>query len=356
MKIGIDVHSAHQHKTGIGVYTHNLVRELRKLDDHNRYLFYGQERPKNLRTIERMVRENTTLPLRSYLDRLDVLHVPGYGAPLVSCGTLVVTVHDLIGMIYPENLGLVSRFYWGTWLPLVVSRADKIIADSFNTKRDLVRLLSVSEEKIRVVHLAADPKFCPVRDTLALHQVKKRFNLHHPFVLYVGTVEPRKNLTRVMEAWARLRRTLKAPHQLVITGFQAWAYAQVRDLIGRLGISRDVVFTGYVRDEELPLLYNASDLFVFPSLYEGFGMPVLEAMACGVPVLTAGTSSIPEVAGDAAVMIDPADVDAMAGAMREILEDGARRQRLAQAGLAQAARFSWEKTARETLEIYEGKR
>ncbi len=352
MKIGIDVHSTHQRKTGIGVYTYNLMRSLPSVDSANQYLFYGNRAPRNLRTVERMVRENTYLPLRSVLDRLDLLHVPGYAAPLFSSGTLVVTVHDLIGMIYPENLALMSRFYWGTWLPMVVSRADRIVADSLNTQRDLIRLLGIPEKKIRVVPLAADPKFHPVRDSVALAQVKKRFNLAKAFVLYVGTIEPRKNLVRVMEAWARVRRRTKIPYQLVITGFQAWAYREVSDLVRHLGIKRDVVFTGYVRDEELPLLYNASDLFIFPSLYEGFGMPVLEAMACGVPVLTSNTSSIPEVAGDAAIMVDPTDTESMARAIGQALEDKELRSRLIQAGPVRAAQFTWEKTARATLEAY----
>jgi glycosyltransferase involved in cell wall biosynthesis len=355
VKIGIDVHSAHQRMTGIGVYTQNLVRGLQEVDGAHQYVFYGSASPRNLRTHQRIVRENAYLSMRSFMDKLDLLHIPGYCAPLISAGTLVVTVHDLIGMIFPENLALMSRFYWGTWLPTVVSRADRIIADSFNTKRDLIRLLGVAEEKIRVIHLAADPKFRPIRDELALHQVKRRFNLSRPFALYVGTVEPRKNLRRVIEAWAHLRREAKVSHQLVITGFQAWAYSEVSDLVHRLGIRRDVVFTGYVREEELPLLYNACELFIFPSLYEGFGMPVLESMACGTPVLTANTSSIPEVAGDAAVMVDPRDTDKMAEAMKEILEDACLRERLRKAGPLQAAKFSWRKTARETLEVYAGK-
>ncbi len=352
MRIGIDAHSAHQRKTGIGVYTQNLVRALQAVDGANEYFLYGEGTAKNLRTVARIARENTYLPYKSWADKLDILHVPGYGAPLVSHGTLVVTVHDLIGMIYPENLALMSRFYWGTWLPMVVSRADRIIADSLSTKRDLMRLLAVPESKIRVIALAADPRYRPIKDATALHQLKKRFNLAKPFALYVGTVEPRKNLHRVIEAWARMRARVKAPHQLVITGFQAWAYSEVSDLVRRLGIKRDVVFTGYVRDEELPLLYNASDLFIFPSLYEGFGMPVLEAMACGVPVLTANTSSLPEVAGDAARLADPMDTAGMADAMQEILEDGALRQRLSEAGQRRASQFSWDQTARETLSVY----
>ena len=355
MRIGIDVHSAHRRKTGIGVYTSNLVRGLRAVDGTNEYLLYGDTRPRNLRTLARIARENTYLSARSFIDHLELLHIPGYGVPLFSKGTLVVTVHDLIGMIYPENLALMSRFYWGTWLPLVVSRADRIIADSFNTKHDLMKLLSIPESKIRVIHLAADPKFRPVREPLALHQVKKRFNLAKPFVLYVGTIEPRKNLVRVMEAWARVRRRTKIPYQLVITGFQAWAYREVSELVRRLEIKRDVVFTGYVRDEELPLLYNASDLFIFPSLYEGFGMPVLEAMACGVPVLTSNTSSIPEVASDAAVMVDPTDVEKMALGIQEVLENQTLREHMVQAGPVRAAQFSWKKTACQTLDVYLGK-
>ncbi len=355
MQIGIDVHSAHQRTTGIGVYTQNLVAALRALDSDNRYILYGSDRPRNLRTLERIIRENAYLSVCSLRDGLDILHIPGYSAPLVSRGMLIVTVHDLIGMIYPENLALMSRFYWGTWLPMVVSRADTIIADSNNTKKDVMKLLGVREDKIRVIPLAADPKFHPVKDALALAQVKKRFNLEKPFVLYVGAIEPRKNLIRVMEAWARVRSRTKVPHQLVITGFQAWAYREVSDLVQRLGIKRDVVFTGYVRDEELPLLYNASELFIFPSLYEGFGMPVLEAMACGVPVLTSNTSSIPEVAGDAAIMVDPTDVEKMAQAIERALEDEVLRERLKQAGPKRAAQFSWEATARETLRVYSEK-
>lgn len=355
MKIGIDVHSAHQRKTGIGVYTQNLVAALKKVDKENQYLYYGEESPRDFSTVPRILRENTYLTARSFLDGLDVFHVPGYGVPLCSRGTLVATVHDVIGMIFPENLPPGARLYWGTWLPWVVSRADRIVADSQCTKRDLMRLMGVAEEKIRVIHLAAEPAFRPITDALALAQVRKRFNLTKPFVLYVGTVEPRKNLERVMEAWAAVKRRTKLPHQLVVAGRLDWAYEKVSDLVRRLEIKRDVVFTGYVRDEELPLLYNACDLFVFPSLYEGFGMPVLEAMACGVPVLTSNTSSIPEVAGDAAILVDPTDTEQMTRGIQQGLEDDALRERLRRAGPARAAQFSWEKTARETLEVYSGR-
>jgi len=228
--------------------------------------------------------------------------------------------------------------------------ADQIIAISNSTKQDLIRYFQVPEEKITVTHLAADECFQPLPFD-KVQVFREKYGLDFPFILYVGTLEPRKNLPTLIKAFYYLKKK-NIHHKLVIAGGKGWKYDPIFQTISDLNLIKDIHFTGYVPKEDLPLLYNAADAFVYPSLYEGFGLPPLEAMACGCPVITSNTSSLPEVVGDAGIMINPCDYDKLAEAIDNIISDTDLKIQFSKMGQVRAAQFSWNKCAEETLKIY----
>ena len=282
----------------------------------------------------------------------DVLFVPAHVLPLIHPRRSVVTVHDLGYLAYPEAHKTGDRRYldWSTrWN---ARRAEFVIADSAATQADLIRAYGVDERKIRVIHLGRDESLAPVRDAQVLAEVQARYGIAAHYVLYVGTLQPRKNLARLIEAFARAAAAPAfAGIQLVLAGKKGWLYDDLFAQVERMGLAGRVIFPGYIDDADLPALLSGAPAFVFPSLYEGFGIPVLEAGACGVPVITSNTSSLPEVAGDAALLVDPHDVDAIAEAMTRLVTGEALRADLSWRGLANVQRFSWEKCARETLAV-----
>jgi len=350
LKIGIDVQSTVGQKTGIGHYTHSLVAGIKKADIVNSYYFYKGAQISNVPG--RMLWEQVRLPMLAKRDRLDLLHSPGFSPPRLRHCKVVTTVHDLIGMLFPHNLASVSRFYWSRWLPYAVKSSDRIIANSQNTKNDIVRLLKVNPGRIKVIYLGIDEHFRPSGDS-EKERIKKKYNLPQRYILYVGTIEPRKNLGTLVLAFDKARRKAAHPHKLVIAGAKGWSYESLLSLVKRTNLDEDVIFIGYVDDEDRPALYSGADLFIFPSLYEGFGLPVLEAMACGVPVITSNVSSIPEVAGDAGILFEPNSVDELALAIERVLGDDGLKEELKQKGLARAKDFSLEKMAKETIEVYQ---
>ena len=281
-----------------------------------------------------------------------VLFVPAHVLPLIHPRRSVVTVHDLGYLAYPEAHKTGDRRYldWSTrWN---ARRATAVIADSAATRADLIRAYGVDARKIRVIHLGRDETMAPVRDAQVLAEVQARYGISGRYLLYVGTLQPRKNLARTIAAFARVAAAPAfAGLQLVLAGKKGWLYDDLFAQVERMGLADRVLFPGYVEDADLPALLSGALAFVFPSLYEGFGIPVLEAGACGVPVITSNTSSLPEVAGDAALLVDPHDVDAIAEAMTRLVTDEALRAELSQQGLANVQRFSWEKCARETLAV-----
>ena len=283
---------------------------------------------------------------------LHLVHDPIGVVPLQLANCLrITTIHDVIPYIYPETSTTLDWLIYRFWLPLAVRRLDAIITDSRQSKEDILHFLPIKEKNVTVVPLAAGEAYHPLPDG-EIKRVLEKYDIRPPYILYVGALEARKNMLGLLEAYARLRRWSEK-WTLVIVGARKWKYAPIFETVQRLGLEPFVDFTGYVEEEDLPALYNGADLFVFPSLYEGFGLPVLEAMACGTPVVTSNTSSLPEVAGDAALLIDPYDIDEIVAAMRTILEDKALAAELRTKGLARAKEFSWERTARETIAVYE---
>ena len=283
--------------------------------------------------------------------RPDVAHFTNGMIPIGSPVATVVTVHDMSLRLYP-NCHPVRRLLLNRPLMhLAIRRASSIVTVSNSARRDLLRLHGVAPDRVAVVHEAASPAFRPIADREWLENVRARYALPRQFMLYVGTIEPRKNLSRLMSAFADARKA-GIPHHLVCVGPYGWSSRNLAGHIERLGIQDVVHFTGYVPFEHLPAIYNLGEFFAFPSLYEGFGLPVVEAMACGIPVLTSTTSSLGEIAGDAAETIDPADTDAIANAIVRLASDQDLRRDRAERGLRRARSFSWAQTARDMLAVY----
>ena len=291
------------------------------------------------------------LPLRARRVHADLLHTPAYRLPLWSSVPVVTTIHDVIPLVYPHFFRRRDRLMISAYFRLA-RRAAHLITDSEATRQDVHRLLRVPLANMTTVHLAASPAFRPqTPERIAAAQAQ--YNLTLPYVLSVATLEPRKNLERVLAAFAQIRHKLDQPHQLVLVGKTGWLYAPLLHSITALGLTEHVRLTGFVPEEDLPALYGGAAAFVYPSLYEGFGLPPLEAMATGCPVITSQRGSLHEVVGDAALVVDPEDTTAIGTALAEMLTDATLAERYRNAGRARAQAFSWEQTAAQTVAVYE---
>ncbi len=278
----------------------------------------------------------------------DLVHAPVFVGPLIAPCPMVATIHDLSFIRYPHLFRRANRLYLTLMTRLSARRAQRLIAVSEHTARESAQLLGVPQDRITVVYHGVDSTFRPLpADEVAAFREHR--GLPESFVLFVGTLEPRKNLTRLMEAFAHLDCGRTA---LVLAGGKGWLYDELFSSIEALGLEQSVLFPGYVPNEELPLWYNAATAFAYPSLYEGFGMPVTEAQACGTPVLTSSTTSLPEAAGEAALLVDPQDTEAIAAGLEQLLNDKGLRKSLRERGLAHARTFTWSRTARETVQVY----
>lgn len=298
-------------------------------------------------------RARLPLPIEAIVGPVSLLHATDFVLPPTLPRTrTLLTVHDLSYVRVPQAASPRLRAYLDRVVPRSVARADHVLADSAATRDDLITLYGTPAEKITVLYSGVDPAFRRIDDPAAHEQIRARYHLpQQPFVLSVGTVQPRKNYPALVEAVARLRARGHAL-SVVIAGGRGWLEDPIYTAIDALGMREHVHFTGFARDEDLPALYSMAACFALPSLYEGFGLPVLEAMACGTPVVTSSISSLPEVAGDAALLVPPTDIDALALALETVLTDPERRRALQGAGLLQAARFSWDDSARQLAGIY----
>ena len=352
MKIAIDVQTTLGQKTGFGFYVKNLVENIQKIDKTNKYTLIKPEAEHDLSTPARWWWDQVGFPQKARKSKVDILHQPCFSAPLFYRGKVVVTCHDLIAVFFPQNIPVASRLYFSKWMPFSYRRADEIIAISENTKKDIMSLLKIPTEKIRVIYEAAGPEFCLVKDKKLLAETCRKYKIDSPFILHVGTIEPRKNLEFLVRAYSAVAQNSRIKEKLVITGKKGWYYEGLFKLVEKLGLQNKVIFTGYVEDEDMPALYNAASLFTFPSLYEGFALPPLEAMACGTPVISSNTSSLPEVVGSAGILLPPKDISSWSASITEVLRFGSLRQELKQKSLRQAKKFSWEKTAQQTVDVY----
>ena len=378
MKITIDAFPAMIQKTGIGHYTYNLISQFPRIapeDDfylcdavcrtgfYNMSRLDGQESADRFLDISKVSFPFVTLArlfllLRSKLrgattkvEEADVFFGTNYRGLFGPSFKTVITIHDMAHEYFPEATEEKTLNYLRSELPAVAHKAQRIIADSDATRDDIIKFLQVPAEKVRVVYLGVDPVFHPITDRSSLESVRRRYRLPERFILCVGTIQPRKNLMGLLQAYARLCQDENFHHDIVLAGGVGWKNVGLKEHIDSLGISSRVHFTGYLPDADLPLMYNLCDIFVFPSIYEGFGLPVLEAMASGVPVMTSKTSSLPEVAGDAALLVDPASIEEMAAGMLRLVSDQDLRSCCRERGIARARLFTWERCARETLQV-----
>jgi glycosyltransferase involved in cell wall biosynthesis len=363
MRIGIDARLVYYSRAGIGQYILQLTNALASNCDREEFFLLQSRKDGTMITNHPHFNRVSLwtpshhrleqLALRFEINRLglDLLHSPDFIPPMHRNCRSVITIHDLAFLLYPHFLTRESARYYGQ-IDQAVGSTDHIIAVSHSTKQDIIRLLGVSERKITVIHEAANEIYRPIDEQTARRFVAENYGIDCDYILFVSTVEPRKNLPTLLQAYRKLRDGYKREEKLVLAGQRGWLAEQVFATVEELELSDDVHFLGRVSSESLLHLYNAARLLVHPSFYEGFGLPPLEAMTCGTPVVASKVSSLPEVVGDAAVLIDPNDVDELTVAIHRLLTDKGYYDCMAAKGFKRAAKFSWQRAAKETLAVY----
>ncbi len=365
MRIAIDARKLRDY--GIGTYVRNLLRHLSRIDTTTEYVLLC--RPADCEIVEELgdnfravaepspaysVREQFTIPLDLRRERVDLFHAPHYVLPPLTPCPSIVTIHDCIHLRFPQYLpNRLGYAYARASLWIAAHRSARILTVSEASKRDILRYFRVPERKIAVIYNAIDERFDQIPTPQEIERVRERYQLNDPYVLYAGNIKPHKNLERLIEAFHALRRHGFDQVKLLIIGDEISKYATLRRAVHRYKLHKHVRFFGFVPDQTLAILYRLAKVFVFPSLYEGFGLPPLEAMASGTPVITSNVSSLPEVVGDAALLIDPYEPDALADAMARVLTDTALQEDLRRKGYARVREFSWERSVRRVREIYE---
>lgn len=380
MRIGIDARFlTHPQMGGFKTYSENLIAALARIDTENEYILYLDRPPDrqaklpelpnfNNRVVPGLLpvigmpwREQVGLARQVSKDKVDLLHSPSLTAPLRLSCPLVVTIHDMI-WLFPEKFSRAKsrsiqrklmEWYYRFVPKSAAQHASTILTVSQAAKESIVQHLGVTPEHVLVTHEAASHIYGPVDDITKIEAIRSKYHLPTEFILAIGSADPRKNLSRLVQAYALLPITLRERYKLVIVWTHHLLAADLAEQIKKLELDNQIQFVKQVSNEDLVLLYNAASLFVFPSLYEGFGLPLLEAMACGTPVIAANNSSIPEIVGDAAVLFEAEDVNTLAVVMDQVLMDQSLQRCLAQKGLERASNFSWEKCAHQTLAGYQ---
>lgn len=350
MRVAFDVSATRGRRTGIGVYTDALVSALRNLASPPEIVFLDDGAGVDQRTDQRILREQFTLPNLAAAAQADVLHLTGFAAPLRSSMPIVLTVMDLIGILFAKNFPLASRFYWSRYLPLTLRAASHIVTLSHHTKRDIVRLTRIHPQRISVVPPGLDARFQLIAEESKAERARARLQLPPKYFLFVSTLEPRKGIDTLISAFALIASQVS--EHLVIVGKRGWYYRPLFAQVRAAGLGARVHFADYIADADLPALYYMATAFVFPSQYEGFGLTPLEAMACGAPVISSNASSLPEVIGDAGISLAPKDVMGFARAMLAVATSDAERLRLRAMGIERAQLFSWNQAAQALVQIY----
>jgi glycosyltransferase involved in cell wall biosynthesis len=363
-RIGIDVHSIGSGKGGNETYYRELITSLGQSETEHEFILYHNSlsgcqqlpsgerfKPVLLHSHHPLLRTALTLPWRASRDRLDIFHAMYVLPPFVRCKT-VTTIADIAFEHYPELFPAHEVAWFKSLVRGSAQRSDHVITVSEYSKQDLVRTYGIAESKITVTHEGASDRFCPRDRDSAKEWLARRYQISGDFILYLGRLQGRKNLLRLVKAYAKIRDE-GLPYNLVLAGKQDSKFAPVLECIRALGIEQCVLLPGYIPDEDVPAFYNAAEVFAYPSLFEGFGLPVLEAMACGTPVITSRGSSLQEVAGNAAILIDPLDELSIAAALKTVLLDQKMREGLRVAGIARSRQFSFRQTARQTVLVYE---
>jgi glycosyltransferase involved in cell wall biosynthesis len=363
--IGVDATPLLGERSGVGNYTARLLAAQLKIAPEREYLLYSNRPLENLEPglkrakavpgympRSRWLWMQLTLPRLISQTKPDLCHFTNALAPLWVRKPYVLSIYDATLFLYSRYHPRTRLLAIRLMLPLAVRRASAIITISHSARQDLQKILKIPNEKLHVVYGAAPTHFEPVTNPERLDQIRRKYQLPDQFLLYVGTLEPRKNLSRLVRAFGRLKKQGQ-PHKLVLAGPWGWSMNGFQQQIEQLELGDAVQMLGYIPDEDLPGLYSLATVFVFPSIYEGFGLPPLEAMACGTPVLSSKNSSLAEICGDAAYLIDPLDEENLVDGLRRVLEDKNLQKKLGENGRKRATEFSWERAARETTAVYD---
>jgi glycosyltransferase involved in cell wall biosynthesis len=362
MNIAVDIRSTLKNRTGIGNYTFGLVNALAGIDSENTYFLYSYirlfDRKRKLwplpgNNFRHRVDRLSFSPERAFRD-VDVLHTSSYDMPASRTYGLFTTVHDLVPLIFPKGYSDEYLMRLEKDLKRVFAESKVIIADSMNTRQDIERMFPGMARRVEVVYPGRDEGFKVLEKQHSFNMIKERYGIFERYLLYSGGMDPRKNVRCLVDAFHMLRKTHKIPQKLVIIGTKGKWAGEVSKRIAKLGLEKEIVFTGYVPACDLNFFYSAADCFVYPSLYEGFGFPILEAFSSGVPVVTSATSSCGELASDAAITVDPGQTGELAEAVRKILEDKELASALAARGRERADDFSWKVSAAHMLDIFRG--
>lgn len=365
MRIAIDVRKLHDF--GVGTYVRNLIRHLARLDRDTQYVLLCQREDrrlvqalgKNFRAVSEWsgpysLTEQLMVPFDLARTRATLFHAPHYVLPPLAPCRSIVTIHDCIHLRFPQYLpNRLAHAYARAQLWAATRRASRILTVSESSKQDILQFCRVPEAKVTVIYNAIDERFSVEPTESEMVRVRERYQLPERFVMYAGNVKPHKNLERLIDAFVLLRRGGLSDLGLLITGSEISRYTKLRRAVHRCNLHKHVRFLGYQPEETLAVLYRLADVFVFPSLCEGFGLPPLEAMASGTPVVASNVSSLPEVLGDAAVLIDPYNPESLADGMRRVIENEDLRASLCTRGFVRAQEFSWEQSVKRTRQIYE---
>jgi glycosyltransferase involved in cell wall biosynthesis len=368
MKIGIDGRAANWYRgTGIGTYTYQLINCLNKIDTINKYLLFMPEDCKHdLFLSENFHLNNITegnqnnfwdevnIPNILKDKNIELYHVPqnGVGLPVDKKCRFVITLHDVIPYKMPETVSDRYLRIFSDHIPKIVAECDGIITVSNHSKKDIIEAFNFPEDKIYVTHLASEDIYKPLDKRVSKYIAKKYYSLEGDFILYVGGFSPRKNIIGLIEAFSKLISNYKNNIKLVIAGKRGKSYEIYKNRAEELHISDKVLFPGFILMEHLPYIYNAAQLFVYPSFYEGFGLPPIEAMSCGIPVIASNVTSVPEVVGESGLLINPKNIDDLCTSMLNVLLDENLRKKLIKSGITNASNLNWEKTASNTIYAY----
>lgn len=368
MKIGIDGRAAKWYRgTGIGNYTYQIINSLNSLDETSNYLLFMPDNCStdiqfNRNFTVRNITENDSssfwdevnIPNILHDNEVEIYHVPqnGIGLPLDKPCKMIITLHDIIPYRMPETVGPNYLKIFLKQIPQIIPLCDGIITVSKFSKEDIMREFNFPGDKIFVTHLAPEGIYKPRDKQKSKQLVKDLYGIDGDFILYIGGFSPRKNIMGLIESFSKILKSYKRNIKLVIAGKKGISYELYRQRTEQLSISENVIFPGFIAMEHLPYLYSASELFVYPSFYEGFGLPPVEAMACGIPVIASNTTSIPEIIGDNAVSVNPSDIDALSEAMLNVLQDETLKEKLITKGLVRASELTWKDTAMKTLNAY----
>ena len=381
MRIGVNALFLQKPATGSGQHLYHLLEGLDAYDKRNAYVLLSprfrkayqvrfphlSDRFRNVEVWTKMARlgenveklwwEQVGLLQAARKEEVDLLHCPYFAAPVAQLYPTVVTIHDVIPLVLADYRRRETSRIYTALVSFTSKKARAIITVSECSRRDIVRTLGIPAEKISVIGNAVHPGYYPINDSWLLAAVRERYNIAHKYVLYFGGFDLRKNVQRIIRSYAALPAALQDEYQLVIAGrlhlLGHPLYPDPRPLVRELGLGDRIIFTGQIREQDKAPLYSGAAVFVFPSLYEGFGMPVLEAMACGAPVVTSDSSALPEVVGDAGLLVNPYSQPAITEAMATVLEDPRRRAELGARARARSRDFSWRQVAEQTVNVYE---